>query len=92
MEIEPAKPVHVVLTSTVVKQVREDARDTVIADPVVVHVDDNGKAEQMDLVEPDEIKPATGQAEEELQPEADVNAAVGFTTNSFSLNNSPIIR
>ena len=42
---------------------------TAIPDPVVVHLDDDGKAEKMDLIAPEEIEPAQGKTEEELLEE-----------------------
>lgn len=68
-EIEPAKPVRVALTSATVEQVKEEAKTSAVADPVVVHVDDDGNAEQMELVDPEEIEPARGKTEEELLEE-----------------------
>ena len=70
-EIEPAKPVRVALTSAAVEQAREKVEDSPIADPVVVHVDNEGNAEQMDLVNPQEVEPAKGRSEEELLEEAE---------------------
>ena len=66
-EIEPAKPVRVALTSETVEQVRKDAETSAVSDPVVVHVDDDGKAEQMELVDPEEIEPAQGKTEKEIE-------------------------
>ena len=65
-EIEPAKPVRVALTSATVEQVKKDAETSAVTDPVVVHVDDEGNAKQMELVAPEEIEPAQGKTEEEL--------------------------
>ena len=70
-EIEPAKPVRVALTSALVEQAREKVEDSAIAAPVVVHVDNDGNAEQMDLVSPEEVEPAKGRNEEELIEEAE---------------------
>ena len=70
-EIEPAKPVRVALTSSAVEQTREKVEDSPIADPVVVHVDNEGNAEQMNLVNPEEVEPAKGRSEEELLEEAE---------------------
>lgn len=70
-EIEPAKPVRVALTSTVVEQVKEEAKESSVAEPVVVHVDNDGNAEQMELVDPAEIEPAVGRSEEELVEESE---------------------
>ncbi|MDO5138307.1 MAG: fibro-slime domain-containing protein, partial [Oscillospiraceae bacterium] len=81
-EIEPAKPVRVALTSKVVEQAREKAEESAIADPVVVHVDNEGKAEQMDLVSPEEVEPAKGRSEEELLEEAEKTAESGKTDNA----------
>ena len=47
----------------------DGASNGMIADPVVVHVDDNGNAEQMELVVPEDIEPAQGRTEEELLEE-----------------------
>ncbi|MDO5138245.1 MAG: SpaA isopeptide-forming pilin-related protein [Oscillospiraceae bacterium] len=44
----------------------DGASNGMIADPIVVHVDDNGNAEQMELVVPEDIEPARGRTEEEL--------------------------
>ena len=65
-EIEPAKPVRVALTSKTVEQFRKEAENSPIADPVVVHVDNDGNAEQMELVVPEDVEPAKGKTEEEL--------------------------
>ena len=81
-EIQPAKPVRVALTSKVVEQVREEAKESMIADPVVVHVDDEGNAEQMDLVEPEEIEPAQGRTEKELLEEAEKAGKAKDTANT----------
>ena len=81
-EIEPAKPVRVALTSKVVEQAREKAEESAIADPVVVHVDNEGKAEQMDLVSPEEVEPAKGRSEEEMLEEAEKTAESGKTDNA----------
>ena len=77
-EIEPAKPVRVALTSEIVEQIKKDKETdetTPIADPVVVHVDDNGNAEKMDLIAPEEIEPAQGRTEEEIREELEKAAA-----------------
>ncbi|MBQ6636310.1 MAG: fibro-slime domain-containing protein [Lachnospiraceae bacterium] len=68
-EIEPAKPVRVALSSSVIEKARKDAETSAVTDPVVVHVDDDGNAEQMELVNPEEIEPAQGKTEEELTEE-----------------------
>lgn len=71
-EIEPAKPVRVALTSEIVEQIKADKEtneNTSIADPVVVHLDDDGNAEKMDLIAPEEVEPAQGKTEEELREE-----------------------
>jgi len=72
-EIEPEKPVRVALTSAIVGQVKEEAKTTSIADPVVVHVEDDGKTEQMELLDPKEIEPARGRSEKELMEEDEKN-------------------
>ena len=77
-EIEPAKPVRVALTSEIVEQIKKDKEadgTTAIADPVVVHVDDKGNAEKMDLIAPEEIEPAQGRTEEEIREELEKAAA-----------------
>lgn len=77
-EIEPAKPVRVAMTSEIVEQVRREQTEdpaTAVADPVVVHIDDNGNVETMDLIAPEEIEPAQGRTEEELREEAEAEAA-----------------
>ena len=77
-EIEPAKPVRVALTSEIVEQIKADKEvnaNTSIADPVVVHLDDDGNVQKMDLIAPDEIKPAQGKSEEELLEEREKTAA-----------------
>ena len=100
-EIQPVKPVRVALTSEIAEQVKEEAKTSEVADPVVVHVDDNGNAEQMELVAPEEIEPAHGKTEEELleknrtsngeQKETETPDAAGeapsvdFTADSFSV-------
>ena len=66
-EIEPAKPVRVAMTSETVEQARKEAETSAVTDPVVVHVDDDGNAEKMDLLDPDQIEPAQGKTEEKLQ-------------------------
>ena len=71
-EIEPAKPVRVALTSEIVEQIKADKEaneNTSIVDPVVVHLDDDGNAEKMDLIAPEEVEPAQGKTEEELLEE-----------------------
>ncbi|MBP3877568.1 MAG: hypothetical protein J6E44_06410, partial [Lachnospiraceae bacterium] len=71
-EIEPAKPVRVALSSEIVEQIKADkeaSENTSIADPVVVHLDDDGNAEKMDLIAPEEIQPAQGKTAEELREE-----------------------
>ncbi|MBR2560950.1 MAG: hypothetical protein IKE31_02240, partial [Eubacterium sp.] len=68
-DIEPAKPVRVALTSAAVEKVKEEAKTSAVTDPVVIHVDDDGNAEQMELVAPEEIEPAKGKTEEELLEE-----------------------
>ncbi|MBR2729157.1 MAG: VWA domain-containing protein [Lachnospiraceae bacterium] len=77
-EIEPAKPVRVAMTSEIVEQVRREQTEdlaTAVADPMVVHIDDNGNVETMDLIAPEEIEPAQGRTEEELREEAEAEAA-----------------
>lgn len=77
-EIEPVKPVRVALTSEIVEQIKKDKETdetTAIADPVVVHVDDKGNAEKMDLIAPEEIEPAQGRTEEEIREELEKAAA-----------------
>ena len=100
-DIQPAKPVRVALTSEIAEQVKEEAKTSEVADPLVVHVDDDGNAEQMELLAPEEIKPAQGKTEEELLEEdrtsnseqeengttdaAGETPSVGFTADSFSV-------
>jgi len=74
-EVEPAKPVRVALTSETVEQARKDAENSSVIDPVVVHVDDEGNTEQMDLVAPEEIEPAQGRSEEEIEREMEAAKA-----------------
>ena len=74
-----------------------------IADPVIVHVDDNGNAEQMELVVPEDIKPAQGRTEEELLEErkaasdkedsdkaADTDAAAGDDSDESAKSGSTV--
>ena len=71
-EIEPAKPVRVALTSSLAEKVKKEMQadeKTPVAAPVVVHVDDNGNAEKMDLIGIEEVEPAQGRTEEELLQE-----------------------
>ena len=100
-DIQPAKPVRVALTSEIAEQVKEEAKTSEVADPLVVHVDDDGNAEQMELLAPEEIKPAQGKTEQELLEEdrtsdseqeengttdaAGETPSVGFTADSFSV-------
>ena len=100
-EIQPAKPVRVALTSKIAEQVKEDAKTGAVEDPVVVHVDDDGNAEQMELLAPEEIEPAQGKTEGELLEEGRTSngeqeetgttdaageaPSVGFTADSFSV-------
>ena len=70
-EIEPVKPVRVTLTSGTVKKVREEAKESAIADPVVVHIDNDGNAEQMDLAGPKGAGPSGDAGEEDLDFQAD---------------------
>ena len=100
-EIQPAKPVRVAMTSEIAEQVKEEAKTGAVPDPVVVHVDDDGNAEQMELLAPEEIEPAQGKTEEELleedrtsngeQKETETPDAAGeapsvdFTADSFSV-------
>ena len=96
-EIEPAKPVRVVMTSSLIK---EAAQNDTISAPVVVHVDNKGNGEQIDLVDPEKIEAAKGRTEEELIKEAEaaremeekteadkVSAedSVGYETDRFSV-------
>ncbi|MBE6000014.1 MAG: hypothetical protein E7239_01200 [Sarcina sp.] len=77
-EIEPAKPVRVALTSEIAEQVRKEKetdQNTALADPVVVHMGDDGNVEKMNLIAPDEIRPAQGKSEEELLEEREKAAA-----------------
>lgn len=66
-----------------------NAGSSIIADPVVVHVDDNGNTEQMELVVPDDVEPAQGKTEEELLEEAAAadpeKPEVEFEAGSFSV-------
>ncbi len=80
---------------------KEEAKTGAVPDPVVVHVDDDGNAEQMELLAPEEIEPAQGKTEEELLEEdrtsngeqketetpdaAGETPSVGFTADSFSV-------
>ena len=73
-EIEPAKPVRVAMTSAVVEQAREQVEDSAISAPVVVHVDNEGNAEQMELISPEEVEPAKGRSGEELFKEVERTA------------------
>ena len=84
-EIEPSKPVRVALTSEIVEQVKQEteiADNSIIADPVVVHVDDDGNAEQMDLVVPEDVEPAKGRTEGELLEEAAAAASASDSENT----------
>ncbi|MBQ6635594.1 MAG: Cna B-type domain-containing protein [Lachnospiraceae bacterium] len=67
-EIEPVKPVRVVMTSSLIK---EAAQNNAISAPVVVHVDNEGKGEQIDLIDPEKIETAKGRTEEDLIREAE---------------------
>ena len=67
-EIEPAKPVRVAMTSSLIQ---EAAQVKALSAPVVVHVDNEGKGEQLTLIDPEEIDPARGRTEEELLREAE---------------------
>jgi len=74
-EVEPAKPVRVALTSETVEKAKKDAENSSVVDPVVVHVDDEGNAEQIELVVPEEIEPAVGRSEEEIQRDLEAEKA-----------------
>ena len=95
-EIEPLLPLHVVLTAAVPETVTEEA-----AEPVVVHLDDEGNASEIEEVEVKEGDPAaldipaekTGEKDDEsLEETADdqnseraVVQEVTFETPSFSV-------
>ena len=71
-EVEPEKSVRVALTSEIVEIVKKEIqenKDTPVMDPVVVHIDKDGKTEKMDLVYPEEVEPAQGKTEGELLDE-----------------------
>lgn len=69
--IEPAKPVRVAMTSEAAVRIREEAENSAVTEPVIVHVDNEGNAEQMKMISPDEIEPAQGRTEEEILRETD---------------------
>ena len=81
-EIEPAKPVRVALTSATVEQAKREAENSSVTEPVVVHLDDEGNAEKMELVDPEVIEPAQGKTEEELSEEAS-EAGTGDVTSAI---------
>ena len=78
-EIEPAKPVRVVMTSSLIK---EAAQNDTISAPVVVHVDNKGNGEQIDLVDPEKIEAAKGRTEEELIKEAEAVGEIEENTGA----------
>jgi len=78
-EIEPSKPVRVVMTSSLIK---EAAQNDTISAPVVVHVDNKGNGEQIDLVDPEKIEAAKGRTEEELIKEAEAVGEIEENTGA----------